>query len=177
MFCNFFSYGISYIYHVYSYKYGPDIENLIIKLDRSGIFLNVSGNFTPVSILFMKKTGIYLCGSQWLFSFVGIYRIFFLNRTIWWEPLGVGAIAILFIPEMWEVMTPFEFWMTMSSYVFSVIGGIFTYYKIDLYVKPHIWGYHENFHFCVAVAGIIVYFINYSLSCRYLTFFNPFLPH
>lgn len=167
MFCDFFSYGMSYLYHVHSDRFGPDVENLAVKLDRVGIFLNVSGNFTPVSLLFMKETGVYLLSLQWFFSLVGIVRIFFFNKSLWWEPLAVGAIALLFIPEMWEVQSQYEFWMTMSSYVASLIGGVFTTLRIDWpSSKPLVWGYHESFHLWVTIAGIIVYCINYSQARR-----------
>jgi hypothetical protein len=53
--CDLLSYGVSFFYHVYSDSFGPDVENLAVKLDRTAIFLNVSGNFTPVCIFFMKK--------------------------------------------------------------------------------------------------------------------------
>jgi channel protein (hemolysin III family) len=164
--CDLLSYGVSFFYHVYSDSFGPDVENLVVKLDRTAIFLNVSGNFTPVCIFFMKKTGVYLLVAQWFTSIVGIFRIFVMNKTLWWEPLGVGAIALLFIPEMWTVMTQYEFWMTMASYVASLIGGVFTSLKINMSSRPDIWGYHENFHLFVTIAGIIVYGINYSLSGR-----------
>jgi len=166
MLCNLFSYGASYYYHVYSHKYGYEAENFAIKLDRAAIFCNVSGNFTPLSIIFLKTTGIYLLSAQWLASLVCIYQIFFLNRTIWWQPLMVGAIALAFIPEMWELMTPYEFWMTMSSYVASVIGGVFYGLKLDISSKPELWGSHENFHLFVVIACVIVYCINFSLASR-----------
>ena len=41
MACNQLSYSASYFFHRESFKYGPDIENLSIKLDRFFIFLNM----------------------------------------------------------------------------------------------------------------------------------------
>jgi predicted membrane channel-forming protein YqfA (hemolysin III family) len=67
---------------------------------------------------------------------------------------------------MWEVMTPYEFWLTMSSYVVPTFGVFFTIYKINLTSCPEIWGYHENFHFFDVLGSIIVYNINYSLAGR-----------
>jgi len=164
--CNFYSYLVSYFYHVHSYKYGPEIENFVLKLDRIGIFMKIAANFTPVSLLFLKQTGIYLLSLQWLLTFVGSFRILFLNRSLWWEPLLVGIIAIFFIPELYQVMTPYEFWLTMSSYVVPTFGIFFTLFKINLTSCPEIWGYHENFHFFDVLGSIIVYAINYSLASR-----------
>jgi hemolysin III len=144
-----------------------EIENLAFKLDRAGIFLNVAGNFMPVSLLLMKDTGIYLLSLQCIFSLIGIIRIFYFNRSVWWEPLVVGGIALFFISEMWKVQSKYEFWMTMSSYIASLIGGVFTALRIDWpSSKPQVWGYHENFHLCVSIAGVIVYLINYSQAER-----------
>jgi hemolysin III len=164
--CNFYSYITSYLYHVHSHKYGPEIENFVLKLDRLGIFIKIAANFSPVSLLFLKNTGIYLLSLQWILTFIGSYRIFFLNRSLWWEPLLVGGVAIFFIPELWEVMTPPEFWLTMSSYIVPTFGIIFTIFKINLTPFPEIWGYHENFHFFDVLGSIIVYSINYSLASR-----------
>ena len=166
MLCNLFSYGASYYYHVYSHKYGYEVENFAVKMDRAAIFFNISGNFTPVSIIFLANTGIYLLSTQWIVSLICIYRIFFQNKTIWWEPLMVGAIALAFIPEMWEAMTPYEFWMTMFSYIVSIIGGGFYGLQLALSPRPDIWGCHENFHLFASIASCIVYCINISLASR-----------
>ena len=163
MFCNFISYSTSYFFHRESFKYGPDIENLSIKLDRFFIFLNISGNFTPVSVIFLKKTGFYFLTILWSGSFIEFLRIFGFNRNKWWEPMLFGATAFLFTGELYETMTPYEFWMTMSSYLASIIGGICFGLKIPD-TLPEIWGYHEYYHLSVSIAAVIVYFINYSLS-------------
>ena len=114
----------------------------------------------------MKRTGIYLLIGQWGVCVIGAYRIFYLNRSIWWEPLLVGVVAPFFVIEMWEVQTNYEFWLTMSSYVVPTIGCIFTAYKMDLTSYPDIWGHHENFHLFNVFGSVIVYFINYSLAGR-----------
>jgi channel protein (hemolysin III family) len=166
MLCNLFGYLMSYIYHVHSHKYGPIVENFVLKVDRLAIFINIASNFTPLSLLFMKRTGIYLLIGQWGLCVIGAYRIFYLNRSIWWEPLLVGVVAPFFVIEMWEVQTPYEFWLTMSSYVVPTFGCLFTAYKMDLTSYPDIWGHHENFHLFNVFGSVIVYFINYSLAGR-----------
>jgi hypothetical protein len=172
MFFVLFSYLASYVYHVQSDKYGPEVENLAIKLDRAAILWHVAGNFTPVALLYLKDTGIYLFTVQWLLSAIGTYRIFWLDRSIWWEPIFVGAIAILFIPEMLIVMTPFEFWMMIGSFVTSIIGGFVTAYKCEILTISNVFGYHEIFHMSVIVSDMIVYSINFSLASRNLGSLN-----
>jgi predicted membrane channel-forming protein YqfA (hemolysin III family) len=62
-------------------------------------------------------------------------------------------------------MTTYEFWMLISSYAASVIGGICFALRIPD-TSPEIWGYFEWYHLSVGIASIIVYCINYSLSLR-----------
>jgi hemolysin III len=168
MACNQLSYAASYFFHRESHKYGPVIENRAIKIDRFFIYLNIAGNFTPVSVFFLKKTGIYFFGLLWGGVVIQFFKIFYYNTSYWWEPLAFGAIALLFTNELYETMTAYEFWMTMSSYIASIIGGICFGLKIpDTF--PDIWGYHEYYHLSVSIASIIVYFINYSLSTHNMT--------
>jgi len=167
MSCNLLSYFSSYICHRESYKYGPDMENLLIKLDRFCIFLNIAGNFTPVSVFFLKKTGIYFITLLWGGVIFQYFKIFYYNKSAWWEPLAFGAIALFFTEEFYETMTLYEFWMTMSSYVASIIGGICFGFRIPDTI-PEIWGYHEWYHLSVGIASVIVYCINYSLSSHNL---------
>jgi channel protein (hemolysin III family) len=163
MACNLISYFSSYFFHRESHKYGPEIENLAIKIDRFSIFLNIAGNFTPVSVFFLKKGGAYFISLLWGGVIFQYNKIFYYNKSAWWEPLAFGAIALLFTEEFYETMTTYEFWMLISSYAASVIGGICFALRIPDTI-PEIWGYFEWYHLSVGIASIIVYCINYSLS-------------
>ena len=163
MACNLISYSASYFFHRESYKYGPDSENRAIKVDRFCIFLNIAGNFTPVSVFFLKQTGPYFIGLLWGGVVIQYYKIFYYNKSAWWEPLAFGGIALPFTYELYETMTVYEFWMTISSYIASIIGGICFGLRIPD-THPDIWGYHEWYHLSVSIASCIVYCINYSLS-------------
>jgi hemolysin III len=163
MTCNIASYSASYFCHRESHKYGPDIENSAIKIDRFCIFLNIASNFTPVSVFFLKKYGNYFIGLLWGGVLFQYCKIFYYHKSAWWEPLAFGSIALIFTQELYETMTTYEFWMLISSYIASVIGGIFYGLRIPDSI-PDIWGYHEWYHLSVTIAAIIVYFINYSLA-------------
>jgi hemolysin III len=163
MMCNIASYSASYFCHRESHKYGPDIENLVIKIDRFCIFLNIAGNFTPVSVFLLKKSGPYFITLLWGGVIFQYNKIFYYNKSIWWEPLAFGAMSLFFTKELYETMTFYEFCMLMSSYIASIIGGIFYCLKFPDTI-PDIWGYHEWYHLSVGIAGIIVYCMNYSFS-------------
>jgi len=167
MLCSFFGYLMSYIYHVHSHKYGPIVENFVLKIDRFAIFMNIAANCVPLALLFMNHTGIFLFTLQWFLCFVGAYRIFYLNRSIWWEPLSVGGVTLLFITEIYKIQTTYEFSLTISTYVLAIIASLFTSYKMDLSSCPDIWGYHENFHLFTFLSSLAGFFINYSLAGRY----------
>jgi len=163
MTCNIASYAASYFCHRQAHKYGPNIENLAIKIDRFCIFLNISGNFTPVSVFFLKKSGKYFIALLWGGVIYQYNKIFYYNKSIWWEPLAFGAISLFFTQELYQTITIYEFCMLISSYIASIIGGICFGLKIPETI-PHIWGYMEWYHLSVGIAGIIVYCLNYSLS-------------
>lgn len=163
MTCNLISYSASYFCHRESYKYGPDVENLAIKIDKFCIFLNIASNFTPVSIFFLKKSGHYFITLLWGGVIIQYYKIFYLHTSTWWEPLAYGATALIFTREFYETISIYEFWMLNSSYIASIIGGICYGMRIPDTI-PDIWGYHEWYHFSVTIAAVLVYFLNYSFA-------------
>ena len=167
MFFSFMLYVCSYIYHVHSYKYGMYVENIFLKLDRAFTLLSISSNFTPVAILFLHKTGQYLLFIQWSLSFYGLLNIFVFNRTIWYEPIVIGSVYLLFLDEMKKQMTSYEYNMMHGSCIISLIGGIIYGMEINLpATDTNVWGYHENFHICTILAEIMVYILNYNMACR-----------
>ena len=173
MACNLVSYSSSYYFHRESHKFGPYSENRAIKIDRFCIFLNIASNFTPVSVFFLKETGHYFLGLLWGGVVFQYYKIFYCNKSAWWEPLAFGCIALLFTNELYETMTAYEFWMLIASYIASIIGGICYGLRIPDTI-PDIWGYHEWYHLSVSIAAIIVYFINYSLASHSQICYNDY---
>jgi channel protein (hemolysin III family) len=160
-------YVTSYIYHVHSYKYGMYIEDLFLKLDRSLTMLSISSNFTPVSMFVLHKTGKYLLFLQWTLSIIGMINIFVYNKTLWYEPLIIGSAYLVFLGEMKDNMTSYEYNMMNGSCILSLIGGIIYGFEINLpIINKDTWGHHENFHLCVVIAEIMVYMLNYNMACR-----------
>ncbi len=161
-----FSYGMSTLLHCGTW--GPRAENLLLKLDHAGIFLMVAGNFVPIGIMCLPVTGLYMLGFMWVGVMVGIFRIFVLNRTTWWEPIAVGATSLISIKEMYQGMAPHAFWSTMGSYVASVVGAVvFANQWPDPW--PDHFGFHEIMHVLTSLASVLVYIANHSVvsSCSY----------
>ena len=167
MFLSLILYITSYIYHVHSYKYGKNVENLFLKLDRSFTMLSISSNFLPVCLLFLNKSGKYFLFLQWGICIIGLINIYIFNRTYWYEPIIVGGIYLLFLDEMKKTMTIYEYKMMHGSCILSLIGGIIYGFEINLpIINRNIWGHHENFHLCVVIAEIMVYMLNYNMATR-----------
>jgi predicted membrane channel-forming protein YqfA (hemolysin III family) len=99
---------------------------------------------------------------MWAGALLALFRIFFLNRTTWWEPIVVGCMALISLQEMYQVMAPHAFWATIASYLASVTGGF-----VFAYQWPDPWhdtfGFHEIMHLCTSIASVLVYIANYSV--------------
>lgn len=163
MLCDLFSYAMSGLLHCGTWS--PKVENILLKLDHAGIFLMVAGNFVPIGIMCLPRTGIYMLGFMWTGAIIGLFRIFLINHTTWWEPIAVGAIALISLEEMYQVMAPHAFWVTMGSYVASVLGGVvFAHQWPDPWHE--VFGFHEIMHVLTSMASVLVYIANYSVVDR-----------
>lgn len=158
-----FSYGFSAILHCI--EWNPYNENMILKFDHAGIMIMIVLNYVPICIMCLQKTGIIMLSCMLISLMMCLYRIFFLHKTTWWEPIVVGSISLISIIEMYEIMTSIAFWSTMASYICSLFGAIIFVYE---YPDPYhnIWGFHENMHLLTSIASILVYIANYSIVSR-----------
>jgi hemolysin III len=135
---------------------------MILKLDHAAIIVMVGCNYIPIGVLCLTNTGIMMLSCMWLGVFIALYRIFILHNTTWWEPILIGATSLISINEMYEIMSAYSFWLTMISYISSILGGlIFTYQYPDPY--SDVWGFHENMHLLTSISSILVYIVNYSI--------------
>jgi len=160
MLCDVFSYTMSTLLHCGNWE--PVMENFLLKLDHAGIFLMVAGNFIPIGILCLHNTGFYMLSAMWAGTIICLFRIFILHQTTWWEPLVIGCASFISIVEMYNIMTPLAFWLTMSSYLMSLVGGL-----VFAWEYPDPWhdtfGFHEIMHVLTSLASVAVYIANYSV--------------
>lgn len=158
-----FSYGFSTLLHCF--KFSPDIENMILKLDHAGIMVMIASNYVPICVMCLEKTGTIMLSCMWFSLFICLYRVFLLHETTWWEPIVIGAFSFVSIVEMYEIMTRIAFWSTMLSYICSLLGAAnFVYEYPDPY--HNVWGFHENMHLLTSMSSMLVYVANYSIVSR-----------
>jgi len=93
-----FSYTASALLHCGTYD--AITENLLLMVDNFGIFLMIGCNFTPVALLSLPQTGLLMICLMWTAILVSATRIFYWKRTLWWEPILVGSLALLSLKEM-----------------------------------------------------------------------------
>lgn len=160
---NLFCYGSSALYHVG--KWSVQNEIFLQKLDHCGIALLSAGTFFPASILLLdKKIGFLFFITTFTSCLWTCYNIF-RSRPSSLRQILVIATLLPFMPFLYPRMNYIEFWGTVLTIVFQTIGlTIFSNGKPNPW--PLIFGYHEIFHCFVVLAGICVYFINWSIIRR-----------
>ena len=167
---NVFCYGTSALYHIG--KWSPATEIFIQKLDHCGIAILSTGTMVPVSFLMLPfASGLFLISVTLACCIWTCYNIFQLRPSVARQALTAG-ILMIFVPQLYFLMTPVEFSAMMGTVILQVIGmTIFVNEPNEKNCQticccPAIYGYHEIFHIFVVMAGICVYICNYSVVYR-----------
>jgi hemolysin III len=168
---NLFCYGFSALYHVG--KWSIHTEILLQKLDHCGIALLSCGTFFPASILLLDhQVGFLFFITTFTACLWTCYNIF-KSKPSSLRQILVIATLLPFMPFLYPKMNYIEFWGTVFTIVFNIIGlTIFSNETPNPW--PMIFGHHEIFHCFVVSAGICVYFINWSIIRRVC---NPYARH
>jgi hemolysin III len=146
-------FGISAVYHRFNWK--PSTLAMFRRLDHSNIFLLIAGTYTPLAInaLPFPKSVILLI-IVWSGAAIGIaFRIFWLSapRLLYvalYILLGWGAI--LYIVDLFKA--------NPATMVLVIVGGLAYTTGALFYAlkrpnpKRGVFGFHELFHACTAVA-------------------------
>ncbi|MGB3413669.1 MAG: hemolysin III family protein [Microbacteriaceae bacterium] len=146
-------FGISALYHRFNWK--PKTKVLLKRLDHSNIFLLIAGTYTPIALLALPlDKGILLLCLVWAGAILGIgFRIFWINAPRWlYVPLYLllGWAAMMYIVDLVNA--------NVAMMVLVVVGGAF--YSIGAVAYgtkkpnpvPGVFGFHEIFHACTAIA-------------------------
>ena len=160
---NLICYGFSALYHVGRWSIQSEI--LLQKFDHCGIALLSAGTFFPASLLLLPShTGLLFFLSTFGTCLWTCYHIFHLRPSSLRQVLVIGTL-LPFMPFLSPIMNQVEFWGTILTVIFQAIGlAIFSRGKPDPW--PLIFGHHEIFHVFVVMAGVCVYFINWSIIRR-----------
>lgn len=146
-------FGISALYHRFSW--GRRADAVLRRLDHANIFLLIAGTYTPISLLALPvNKGVILLSIVWGGAILGIgFRIFWLSAPRWLYValyLVLGWAAVMFIGDM--------FVSNLAATILIIAGGIL--YTIGAVVYgmkrpnpvPGVFGFHEIFHTCTALA-------------------------
>lgn len=163
--CALAMFGISSLYHRVTWT--PARRLLWRKLDHSGIYLMIAGNFTPVCLLGLgEASGTKLLITIWAVAFVGIIQsIFFVNLPKWVSSiiyLIAGYQVIPYLGEIYDKIGVGNVFLIILGGVFYSIGAICYGIKRPV-LNPKIFSYHEVFHLFVNFGAIAHYFMVHNL--------------
>jgi hemolysin III len=133
------------------------------RLDHVGIYLCIAGGYTPFGMFVVEGwAGRMMLIAGWGGAAAGT-----LLRFMPWEP-PYGAMNALFITLGWvSVLTFPHMWRNLAHgwLIVLVIGGLlYTGGAIVLGMRrpdpwPEVFGYHEIWHACVAIAATLHYLV------------------
>ena len=159
-------FGISAFYHRITWK--PKQRLLLKKLDHAGIYLMIAGSFTPIALFSLKLDDAnQLLKIIYSIAAVGfVQSIFFVNL-----PKYISAIFYLIAGYMaLPYLNDFQANIGLTNTVWIALGGLIYSLGAVAYalkkpvLKAHIFGYHEVFHICVAVAAILHFVVIFRIS-------------
>ena len=152
-------FGVSALFH--RVHWSPEKIQAMLQLDKTGIYVMIAGSFTPV-------VGIGIGGAFGITMMIAVYIVCaVLIAGLWlpWNPpygvitatyIGVGCIAFLALPAMWNDISPeFTILILVGGVLFT--GGSFLLALRIPDPWPRTFGYHEVWHTLVFIAAVIHY--------------------
>lgn len=157
--------GISSIYHRIHWQ--PQTRALLKRLDHSAIFIQIAGTFTPVCMLALdKKQGHALLIFIWIFAIAGILQsIFWVKAPKYATALfyvAMGWMALPYISALAQTLGETKLALIIAGGIVFTIGSIFYATKRPK-IYPHIFGYHELFHFFTIIGALLHFIVVYQL--------------
>lgn len=146
-------FGVSALYHRRTWS--PDATAVLRRLDHSNIFLLIAGTYTPMTVAALEPpSSTILLVLVWSGALIGIaFRLFWLSAPRWLYVLlyiGLGWTAVWFAGDLIEA--------NVAGVILVLIGGLaYTGGAVVYALKrpnpvPGVFGFHEVFHLCTAIA-------------------------
>lgn len=146
-------FGVSALYH--RREWSPRATALLRRLDHSNIFLLIAGTYTPMTVAALEPpSSTLLLVLVWSGALLGIaFRLFWLSAPRWLYVLlyiGLGWTAVWFAADLVEA--------NLAGVILVLIGGLaYTGGAVVYGLKrpdpaPNVFGFHEVFHLCTAIA-------------------------
>lgn len=158
-------YAASTLYHSTSI---PELKSVLRVLDHCGIYLLIAGSYTPFGLIILKGSlGINLLIAIWAFAVIGILlKVFFRDRFVALSVVSyvvMGWIGVFAIQPLFEAIGIMPVILVATGGVAYSLGVIFFAWKR---FRHH----HAIFHVFVLVgsifhyAAVVLYVVPYTLS-------------
>lgn len=157
--------GTSAIYH--RIHWPPKPRALLKKLDHSAIFIQIAGTFTPICLLALpEKEGLFLLMVIWGAAIAGILQsLFWIKAPKFITAIFyvvMGWLALPYVSLLAQSLREVKLFLIVAGGVMYTIGALFyATRKPDL--VPHVFGYHELFHFFTVIAAALHFIVIYQL--------------
>jgi hemolysin III len=146
-------FGVSAVYHLLPVPY--EAKARLRRFDHSNIFLLIAGTYTPLAISALAwPRSIILLAIIWGGALLGIaFRVFWLGAPRWlYVPiyLALGWAAVLYAGDLIAFDGVVVLLVLLGGLAYSA-GAVFYALKRPN-IRPGVFGFHELFHACTAIA-------------------------
>jgi hemolysin III len=146
-------FGVSALYHLLPGPY--ETRARLRRFDHSNIFLLIAGTYTPLSVAALAwPKNLVLLSIIWGGALLGIlFRVFWLRAPRWlYVPiyLVLGWAAVLYAGDLVAFDGVAMLLVLLGGVAYST-GAVFYALKRPN-PRPGVFGFHELFHACTAVA-------------------------
>lgn len=157
-------YGVSALYHTRMWSQQKYL--LLKRIDHAAIFVLIAGTATPICLLKLNASGLWLLSILWVIAIIGMFiTTRWTNTPKWVRALvyvAMGWIGIFYYPEIKSSLdaTNIEL-LIIGGAIYTVGALIYAFKWLDLF--PRVFGYHEVFHVLVVLGSGFHFCLNYNV--------------
>lgn len=157
--------GISTLYHRVHWQ--PKPRAFMKRLDHCAIFIQIAATFTPICLFGLnEKDGSFLLIVIWSVAIAGILQsIFWVKAPKYVTALFyvmMGWLALPYVSELYASLGIVKISLIVAGGIVFTIGSLF-YATKSPKIIPHIFGYHELFHFFTIIGAALHFIVIYQL--------------
>lgn len=159
VFCNVFLFSMSGVYHLL--EKGTDASYVLRVLDHAGIYLMISGSFTPFQIILLRGAKRWIpLAAIWVLAATGISltAVFFESMPEWMLLAFFISMGWMSLATVWFIRKtePQTVKLIFLGGVFYTLGALFDFLRWPALI-PSVFEAHELFHLFVT-AGALTHF-------------------
>ena len=165
-FCGIFLFSMSGVYHLLDK--GTTSNYVLRILDHAGIYLMISGSFTPFQIIFLRglKRWLPLIGI-WILAITGLTltSIFFSTMPEWLLLsffISMGWMSLFTVAFIFPIDRPTVKFIFMGGVLYT-LGAIADFARAPIIITQVIEA-HEVFHFFVSAAAMVHFYAIYRIA-------------